>query len=326
LLPVIVLLAGAAMAASAAPQAPSEPEPQPTPMPAPDTKPVPLGSIEVVNDEPRYVAPTRKDRIGRIWAPVKINGQGPYRLALATGASSSALTPRLADALGLSIDPKRTVVLRGATGTVSVPMVPVSSLEIGDLLVEPKRLPIIPDALGGADGVLGMDELKNMRIEIEFRRDRITIKRSKNERAPGQFEVIPVEFERGRLLVADAYMGGVPVKAIIDTGGQVTLGNMALRTALEERRKKDMLEGKLDEVIVATLDTQVGTRLETPTLRLGDVMIRNPAMTFADFEIFKYWRMTDEPAVLVGMNVIGLLDTMIIDYKRREVQVKLARN
>jgi hypothetical protein len=36
--------------------------------------------------------------------------------------------------------------------------------------------------------------------------------------------------------------------------------------------------------------------------------------------------MTDEPAVLVGMNVIGLLDTMIIDYKRREVQVKLARN
>ena len=171
-----------------------------------------------------------------------------------------------------------------------------------------------------------MDELKNMRIEIEFRRDRITIKRSKNERAPGQFEVIPVEFERGRLLVADAYMGGVPVKAIIDTGGQVTLGNMALRTALEERRKKDMLEGKLDEVIGATLDTQVGTRLETPTLRLGDVMIRNPAMTFADFEIFKYWRMTDEPAVLVGMNVIGLLDTMIIDYKRREVQVKLARN
>ena len=51
MLPVIVLLAGAAMAASAAPQAPSEPEPQPTPMPAPDTKPVPLGSIEVVNDD-----------------------------------------------------------------------------------------------------------------------------------------------------------------------------------------------------------------------------------------------------------------------------------
>ena len=49
----------------------------------PTSKPVPLGSIEVVNEEPRYVAPTRKDRIGRIWAPVTVNGQGPFRLALA---------------------------------------------------------------------------------------------------------------------------------------------------------------------------------------------------------------------------------------------------
>ena len=167
---------------------------------------------------------------------------------------------------------------------------------------------------------------ENMRIEIEFRRDRITIKRSKNERAPGQFEVIPVEFERGRLLVADACMGGVPVKAIIDTGGQVTLGNMALRTALEERRKKEMLEGKLDEVIGATLDTQVGTRLETPTLRLGDVMIRNPAMTFADFAIFDHWKLQGEPAMLIGMDVLGLLDTLIIDYRRKELQVKLRRS
>jgi hypothetical protein len=310
------MLAEAASAASA----------PPTPAPAPDSKPIPLGGISVVNEEPRYVAPTRKDRIGRIWAPVTINGQGPFRLALATGASKSALTPRLAAALGLSIDPAKPVVLRGATGTVSVPVVPVSTMEIGDILIETRRLPVIPDALGGADGVLGMDELANMRIEIEFRRDRITIMRSKGQRAPGQFEVIPVDFQRGRLLVADAFMGGVPVKAIIDTGGQVTLGNAALRTALEERRKKDMLEGKLDEVIGATLDTQVGTRLETPTLRLGEVLVRNPSMTFADFEIFKYWHMTDEPTVLVGMNVLGLLDTMIIDYKRKELQVKLARD
>ena len=46
--------------------------------------------------------PTRRDRIGRIWAPVEINGQGPFRLVLATGASHSALTPRLARTLGLT--------------------------------------------------------------------------------------------------------------------------------------------------------------------------------------------------------------------------------
>jgi predicted aspartyl protease len=291
----------------------------------PTSKPVPLGSIEVVNEEPRYVAPTRKDRIGRIWAPVTVNGQGPFRLALATGASHSALTPRLAEALHIPVDPSQSVMLRGATGSTPVPLVPVESLEIGDLLIQPRRLAVIPDALGGADGVLGMDELANMRIHIEFNRDRITIMRSKNQRAPGQFETIPVKFLRGRLLAVDAFLGGVPVKAIIDTGGQTTLGNAALRKALAERRKQGIQEGKLDQVFGATLDMQVGTRLETPTLRLGSIMVRNPPMTFADFEIFKHWQLTEEPTMLVGMDVLGLLDAMIIDYRRKELQVRLPR-
>jgi len=45
-------------------------------------------------DEPAedfvYVAPTRPDRIGRIMAPVMINGRGPYAFIVDTGASRSA--------------------------------------------------------------------------------------------------------------------------------------------------------------------------------------------------------------------------------------------
>jgi len=61
------------------------------------------------------------------------------------------------------------------------------------------------------------------------------------------------------------------------------------------------------------------------SLILGDVRVRNPAMTFADFEIFKHWKMTKEPALLIGMDVLGLLDTLIIDYRRKELQVKVRR-
>jgi hypothetical protein len=117
----------------------------------------------------------------------------------------------------------------------------------------------------------------------------------------------------------------VPVKAIIDTGGQTTLGNMALRLALAERRSRGAQDGKMEEIMGATLDVQVGTRLETPALRLGSVIVRSPAMTFADFEIFKHWHMTGEPAMLIGMDVLGLLETMIIDYRRKELQVRLPR-
>jgi hypothetical protein len=292
------------------------------PVTAPLTSvPTPLDPIAVTGDEPRYVAPTRRDRIGRIWAPVVINGQGPFRLVLDTGASHSALTARVAEALGISLDTGHTVMLRGATGSARVPMVPVESLEVGDLLMQPRQLPIVPDALGGAEGILGTDGLANKRIHIDFKRDRITIKRSRSEPADEGFIAIPVKFIRGRIMVVEAYMGGIPTLAVIDTGGQATLGNVALREALAERRKRMELEA--DEVIGATLDIQVGDRTATPSLIMGGLRVSSNAMTFADFAIFEHWKMLDAPAMLIGMDVLGLLDTLIIDYRRKELQVKL---
>jgi hypothetical protein len=288
--------------------------------------PVVLDDIAVTADEPRFVAPTLRDRIGRIWAPVRVNGQGPFRLVLDTGASHSALTARVAEQVGIALDPARTVTLRGATGSVEVPLVPVETLEFGDLLVEPRRLPIVPDALGGAEGILGTDGFAGKRIHIDFRKDSITIMRSRNQRAASDYATIPVRFLHGRLLVVDAYLGGLPVKAVIDTGGQATLGNEALRVALAERRRRQEREARPDNVTGATLDVQVGNRVATPSLAMGEILVRNPAMTFADFAIFEHWKMTDAPAMLIGMDVLGLLDTLIIDYRRKELQVRLRRS
>jgi hypothetical protein len=204
-------------------------------------------------------------------------------------------------------------------------MIPIESLEVGELLIQPRRLPVVPDALGGAEGVLGMDGFANKRIFIDFRRDNITIMRSRNERARQGFVTVPVKFMRGRLLMVDAWLGGIQVKAIIDTGGQATLGNLALREALAEKRRKQEAAAVPDMVTGATLDVQTGNRISTPSIVMGEVLVRNAAMTFADFAIFEYWKLTDEPAMLIGMDVLGLLDTLVIDYRRRELQMKLRR-
>jgi predicted aspartyl protease len=296
-----------------------------TPPGAPPPLPTPLDELAVTAPEPRFVAPTNRDRIGRIWAPVSINGKGPFRLVLDTGASHSAVTARVAQILGYSGESRHTATLRGATGSVTVPMIPIESLEVGELLIQPRRLPIVPDALGGAEGVLGMDGFANKRIFIDFRRDNITIMRSRNERPRQGFATVPVKFIRGRLLMADAWLGGIRVKAIIDTGGQATLGNLALREALAEKRRKQEAAALPDTVTGATLDVQMGNRIATPSIALGEVLVRNPAMTFADFAIFEYWDLTDEPAMLIGMDVLGLLDTLVIDYRRRELQMKIRR-
>jgi hypothetical protein len=250
-----------------------------------------LADVMVEAPEPRYVAPTLRDQIGRIWAPVRINGRGPFRLVLDTGASSSGVTAMVALALGLSTSDSPPVLLRGVTGQATVPTIRVDTLSVGDLAVDSPLLPIVPDALGGAEGVLGSD-------------------------------TVPFRLVGGQLIVVDALVGSVHTLAVVDTGGQSTIGNLALRAALNKRNFS--YHGKPDRIIGATLAEQPGELIAAPAITLGPIMIRDSGVTFADLYIFKHWKMLNEPALMIGMDALGTLDTLIIDYRRKELQVRTA--
>jgi Aspartyl protease len=284
-----------------------------------------LSEIVVQATDPRYVLPTQRDRIGRIWAPVYINGQGPYRLVLDTGANHSGVTAEVARSLGLSLDDARQVLLRGVTGSAAVPTIRTNTFVAGDLHDSDARLPIVTDALGGAEGVLGTDGMQNRRITIDFRHDFINIARSRDEHAPPGYRVIPFETMRGNLLVVAAQLGRVRIKAIIDTGGQVTIANLALRQALARNR----VQSRPTSVEGVTTDVQSAEEAATPPLIIPStdglgrfVEIRYRDMYFGDMHIFEHWRLINEPAMLVGMDALGLFDVLIIDYRRHELQVR----
>jgi predicted aspartyl protease len=284
-----------------------------------------VAEVVVTAPEPRYVAPTLRDRIGRIWAPVFIDGQGPFRFVLDTGATTVALSRDAATLLGLRLDRARQVRLRGTTGSSLVPQITVDRIEIGDCLVENQRVILVDDAFGGADGVLATRLLSDRRIFVEFRKDRIEITRSRGQPAPLGFTTIPVKFASRQVPWVDAWIGPVKVKAVIDTGAQQTLGNLALRAALAAARRRAM-ELRNEGVIGVTGDVQEGQSAGVPTIRLGNVQVSNARVNFVDLHIFEHWRMLDEPAILIGMDVIGVLDTFILDYRRRELQLLPRRN
>jgi hypothetical protein len=276
-----------------------------------------LADVLVEAPEPRFVAPTRRDRIGRIWAPVYINGRGPFRLVLDTGASHSGVTAMVALALGIPTDQSPPVTLRGVTGSATVPTIRVDTLSVGDVAVDSPLLPIVPDAMGGAEGVLGYEGLANKRISIDFRHDQITIAYSRRERSGRDFARIPFRSLRGQLIVVEAMVGGVRTKAIIDTGGQTTIANLALRAALGHGGK-----GKPDQIIGATMVAEEGEILAMPAIEMGSIKMLDPGVTFADLYIFKQWKLTAEPAILIGMDALGVLDTLIIDYRQHELQMR----
>ena len=300
----------------------AEPPMLPATPPAPPPVVEKLQEVTVSAPEPRYVAPTNRDRIGRIWAPVMLNGQGPYRLVLDTGANRSAILERVAIELGDGARTDGKVRLRGVTGTSVVPVVRVDRMEIGDMLLAPVKLPIVLDVFGGADGILGTEGLQDKRIVIDFRRDSISVKRSRREAPGAGFQTLPITFSRNRLMMVDVYVGRVRAKAIIDTGAPDSLGNAALLEALKRSAK----ETPETDIVGVTLDVERGNRIRMPTIRMQNVTVRNAAMTFSDVYIFKHWRMTEEPAILLGMDILGVLDQMIIDYRTRELHIRTTGN
>jgi predicted aspartyl protease len=282
---------------------------------------VKLEEVKVTAPEPRYVAPTLRDRIGRIWAPVTVDGKGPLRLVLDTGASRSALTPAALTKLGIQPDLDRMVLLRGTTGSARVPTVRVGQVEIGDLLAERQTMVVVDDAFGGADGVLATTALRDRRILADFRRDRIEITRSNGERAPPGFTTLRIKLLDQHVPWVEAMVGGVRVKAVIDTGAQSTIGNLALRDALLAKRRE--VDAREEGVIGVTGDLQEGRSMAAPAIQLERIMVRRARINFVDLHIFQRWQLRDEPAMLLGMDVIGVLDTVILDYRRRELQVRL---
>jgi predicted aspartyl protease len=281
-----------------------------------------LEEIIVTGREPRYVAPTQRDRIGRIWAPVLINGRGPFKLVLDTGATHSGVTAVVADVLGIPVDVSPPIVLHGVTGSGIVPTIRVETLSVGDLDVNSQILPILADAFGGAQGVLGAEGLAGKRIFIDFQHDRILITYSHGEKPAQGFVAVPFRAVRGALIRIDALVGNVRTTAIIDTGAQTTMANLALREAL--RREQRSAVGERDQIEGVTLDVKDGVLAPTPRITVGGLVIQNARVTFADMAIFDQWRMHGEPTLIIGMDVLGLFDTLIIDYRRHELQIRRA--
>lgn len=318
----ILLAASALCAVAVCPRWTGATAPEISPPSIPKIDPIEeLTEVMVEAREPRYVSPTKRDQIGRIWAPVVINGRGPFRLVLDTGATHSAITALVALALGLPTDQSPPVILRGVTGYATVPTIKVDTLSVGDLSVDQAVLPIVPDALGGAEGVLGGEGLVGKRVFIDFRHDQIDIAYSRNEKSGRGFYTVPFHAIGGTLVVVDAVIGNVHTKAIIDTGGQATIANMALKNALSHSHI--LLGSRADQIVGATMDVQQGEVLNTPDVEIGNIKISDPTITYSDLYIFKQWKMLHQPAILIGMDTLGLLDTLIIDYKRHELQMRM---
>ena len=283
--------------------------------------PPPVEAGELAEAEPLYAAPTRADRSGRIHASVMINDSGPYRFILDTGANTSALAPKVADDLALHGVSNTQIIVHGVTGSATLPAVRVESMQVGEVRIPATNLPVLPGPVfGGADGILGINALQKTRIDVDFENDRVSITPSSGRRALPGYLVVPATLRKGGLLLVKGKVGKIPVQVIIDTGAERTLGNLALRTALLESARYD---DEIDvSVLGATTDVSEGKYFRAPRIKLGEADLIDLPVTFGNLHVFEVWGLTDTPALVIGMDLLGMLRKFIVDYKRREFQLR----
>lgn len=111
--------------------------------------------------------------------PVRIGGHGPYRFALDTGASSSAVDRDLAEQLGLRRTGQK-VSISGVAGSATVPIVRVDHWKVGDVRLSPQRLTAIdlgsPRNGEQLNGLLGSDVLNDFAsITVDYDDETLTL-------------------------------------------------------------------------------------------------------------------------------------------------------
>lgn len=272
---------------------------------------------------------TAFDKSRRMTVPVGLNGQGPFQFVVDTGANRSVVSTELATRLNLTNAGSAPV--HGIAGVEPATLYQVGRMRVGATYASNLQLPSLPGAKLGADGLLGVDVLKNRRVTLDFVANRFEIAASSSGASIGrghdtrlgesgpQVVTVPARYRFGQLVIVGAEVAGVPVAAFLDSGSQISVGNRALREAVLRQRPE--LAERFVEVPLISATGQVarGELALLPSLRLGALKLNRMLAVFADLHIFRLWELQDRPSILVGIDVLRQFQSVVLDFGQREV-------
>ncbi|HWI85995.1 MAG TPA: aspartyl protease family protein, partial [Sphingomonas sp.] len=312
------LAGGLAVAAAWMPALAQAPESAPPPAPPEQLfiKPATIdNTLEVVGET---VAARQVN--SRILIRVLIDGKGPFRFFVDSGADRSVIGEALAFRLGLPAGPN--VLLHSTSSAREIRTAKIDSLSVGGSVIRDIAAPALPERFLGADGMLGIDALTDQRLTIDFDAKSITVQDThRPEPAVGRDEVvITARRRKGQLILTQAY-AGTPVAAVIDTGTEITVGNDALRERLmRHRRRFPLIKTTLMSV---TGDETPADLISVPEIRIGDLTLRDVTIAFADVPPFKLFGLDKEPAILLGTDILQSFRRVSLDFRRRKVRFTL---
>ena len=260
------------------------------------------------------------DMYGRPTASVKLNGQGPFSFLVDTGSTATVMAERVALQLNAQIAGELTVA--GATGTAVRPYTIMDTLQTGAVMKDDLRVAILTEAgLARGDGILGADVFAGKRLVFNIREKRVLVEPSMRTA-----RIAPrgnIKLRQGLLAEVEGSVGKVSTKLMLDTGADFCVANMALGEAL--KRAHPTQERYPNARITGVTGHRIyGEFVMLPKVDVRAFSVRDSGAVIADAPIFKMWELENEPAMIVGVDLLSRLDSFSIDYGARMFDAKLA--
>ena len=254
-----------------------------------------------------------KDRYERMTIPVTIAGTGPYRFFIDTGAQATVVTHRVTDAL--SLQPRGSAELVAMGSARQVELVDIDQLEFADRVFSGLRSPLLRRTHIGADGIIGLDSLQNLRVLIDFKNDRMDVMdASLSYQGDGEYDiVVRARRKLGQMIVTDAKVNGVRTSVVIDTGAQNSIGNAELMKRLRKRGDDSL---RTIDVNGVAFESQFVTARR---ITMGGVRIHGAPIGFAQSPAFDALGLADTPALIIGMGNLRLFERVAIDFAEQKI-------
>ncbi len=271
-------------------------------------------------------SPITADAEEHLTVTVRIDGNGPYRFVVDTGADRTVLATDVVAELGLEFN--ENVMLEGAVRAVKAQTVTIGELTFGPVRYRSLVVPTLPRSTLGADGYLGLDTLDGHRVTFDFKHRTLQVGaphsrlsallvRDKEAR-------IRTVGSLGRLRALNCTVDGVRAAAFIDSGADLSAGNQALFDALARRNPAYGDIGRISLVDVTGGETSGSVTL-VKKIQISELELSDCPLVIADFKVFDVWGLTQRPALLIGMNFLRRFSKVSIDYGLKELRFDQAR-
>ena len=238
-----------------------------------------------------------------------------------SGADTTVIGERVARALALPAGTP--ILMNNMTDSGQVQRVRLDELQFGSATIPDLHLPVLRERDLGAQGMIGLDALVEQRLMMDFEKRVISVDDARRPapRFDGEI-VVTARMRRGQLILTEARAVGHPVDAVIDTGSEITIGNLALRDRLIRRNRDKFVTVAVTGVTGVTMDMQLATIAE---LKLGPVILRDVPIAFAEVPPFAVFGLSDRPALLLGTDLMETFRKVSLDFRARKVRFQLRR-